>query len=80
MQATFETYWDYARHVAHWTNALLAPPAPHVLQILGAADQSQEIANRFVNGFNNPPDFQEWFMYPDKAAAYLASVDAARVP
>ncbi len=74
MQEAFERYWDYARHVAHWTNALLAPPPPHVLELLGAAGQSPEIANRFVNGFNNPPDFQEWFMYPDKASAYLASV------
>jgi hypothetical protein len=74
MQATFERYWNYAKHVAHWTNALLAPPPPHVLELLGAANQSQEIANRFVNGFNNPPDYQEWFMYPDKAAAYLASI------
>ncbi|MCZ9881214.1 styrene monooxygenase/indole monooxygenase family protein [Arthrobacter sp. B2a2-09] len=79
MQATFESYWNYAKHVAQWTNALLAPPPPHVLELLGAANQSTEIANRFVNGFNNPPDFQEWFMSPDKAAAYLASVDAARV-
>ena len=76
MQATFETYWNYARHVAHWTNALLAPPPPHVLELLGAANQSAEIANRFANGFNNPPDFQEWFMYPDKAAAYMASMNS----
>jgi hypothetical protein len=75
MQATFETYWNYARHVAHWTNALLAPPPPHVLDLLGAANQSEEIANRFVNGFNDPTDYQEWFMYPDKAAEYLASVN-----
>jgi hypothetical protein len=76
MQAAFERYWKYAQHVAQWTNALLAPPPPHVLEVLGAAGQSPEIAHRFANGFNNPPDFQEWFMYPDKAAAYLATVSA----
>jgi hypothetical protein len=47
-----------------------------MLEVLGAAGQSPEIAHRFANGFNNPPDFQEWFMYPDKAAAYLALVSA----
>ncbi|MFE4543636.1 styrene monooxygenase/indole monooxygenase family protein [Arthrobacter sp. NPDC056727] len=73
MQATFENYWSYARHVTQWTNALLAPPPPHVLEILAAANESQEIAGRFVNGFNNPADYQEWFMTPDKAAAYLAT-------
>lgn len=76
MQATFERYWKYAQHVAQWTNALLDPPQPHMLEVLGAAGQSPEIAHRFANGFNNPPDFQEWFMYPDKAAAYLARVSA----
>jgi Styrene monooxygenase A putative substrate binding domain len=76
MQASFERYWKYAQHVAQWTNGLLAPPQPHMLEVLGAAGQSPEIAHRFANGFNNPPDFQEWFMYPDKAVAYLARVSA----
>ncbi|MEV7605946.1 styrene monooxygenase/indole monooxygenase family protein [Paenarthrobacter sp. NPDC089322] len=79
MQATFERYWDYAQHVAHWTNALLAPPPPHVLELLGAANAAPEIAHRFANGFNHPPEFQDWFMYPDKAADYLASLSAAKV-
>jgi len=79
MQATFERYWDYAQHVAHWTNALLAPPPPHVLELLGAANNEPDIARRFANGFNHPPEFQEWFMSPDKAADYLASLSAARV-
>ncbi|MFE4197003.1 styrene monooxygenase/indole monooxygenase family protein [Paenarthrobacter sp. NPDC056912] len=79
MQATFERYWDYAQHVAHWTNALLAPPPPHVLELLGAANQEPDIAHRFANGFNHPPEFQDWFMYPDKAADYLASLSAAKV-
>ncbi|WP_431229980.1 styrene monooxygenase/indole monooxygenase family protein [Paenarthrobacter nicotinovorans] len=79
MQATFERYWDYAQHVAHWTNALLAPPPPHVLELLGAANSEPDIARRFANGFNHPPEFQEWFMSPDKAAGYLASLSAAKV-
>ncbi|PRB37646.1 alanine-phosphoribitol ligase [Arthrobacter sp. MYb23] len=79
MQATFERYWDYAQHVAHWTNALLAPPPPHVLELLGAANTEPDIAHRFANGFNHPPEFQNWFMYPDKAADYLAGLSAAKV-
>jgi 2-polyprenyl-6-methoxyphenol hydroxylase-like FAD-dependent oxidoreductase len=79
MQSTFERYWDYAQHVADWTNALLAPPPPHVLELLGAANQEPHIAHRFANGFNHPPEFQDWFMSPDKAADYLASLSAAKV-
>jgi hypothetical protein len=34
------------------------------------------IASRFVNGYDNPPDFAEWFMDPGKAARYLAEISA----
>jgi hypothetical protein len=74
MQETFERYWDYAQYVSGWTNALLAPPPEHVLNLLGAAGQNQRIAKRFVDGFDDPRDFFEWFMTPDKAEAYLAEV------
>jgi len=72
MESTFERYWDNARHATEWTNALLSPPPPHVLDILGAAGSLPEVAARFVNGFDDPRDFAEWFMDPAKAAAYLA--------
>jgi flavin-dependent dehydrogenase len=74
MEETFERYWDYAQYVATWTNALLGPPPEHVLSLLGAAGQNPRIAKRFVEGFNDPRDFFEWFMTPDKADAYLAEV------
>ncbi|MEO6825717.1 MAG: styrene monooxygenase/indole monooxygenase family protein [Microbacteriaceae bacterium] len=76
MQRTFETYWDDAQHVTKWTNALLAPPPDHVVQLLGAASQNEAIAKRFVNGFNDPADFEDWFLDPDKAADYVAAVSA----
>jgi hypothetical protein len=74
MQDTFERYWDYAQYVATWTNLLLAPPAPHVLELIGAAGAHPRIARRFANGFDDPRDFFHWFMDPDRAAAYLATV------
>ncbi len=77
MKATFEAYWDYAQYPTTWTNAMLQPPPPHVVEILGAAGQHQRVADRFANGFNDPRDFFEWFMDPGKAAAYLAEVTGA---
>jgi hypothetical protein len=76
MEQTFERYWDYAQYVTGWTNALLAPPPPHVLELLGAGNQHQQIAHRFVNGFDDPRDYFEWFMDPEKASRYLAEVAA----
>jgi hypothetical protein len=73
MQQTFDRYWDYARYVTDWTNALLAPPPDHVLQLLGAAGGDPRIARRFVNGFDDPRDFFHWFMDPGRAADYLAA-------
>ena len=77
MQETFEELWEYAGKVTAWTNALLTPPPPHVLNLLGAAGEFPAIASRFANGFDDPRDFFDWFMDPDKADSYLAEVAAA---
>jgi len=77
MRETFERLWIYAEKVVGWTNALLLPPPPHVLEVLGAAGQFPAVAHRFANGFDNPPEYYEWFMDPDSAGAYLAEVAAA---
>jgi hypothetical protein len=78
MEQTFEPYWNEdGQFATTWTNALLGPPPPHVLQLLGAGGQNQQIAHRFVNGFDNPRDYFDWFMAPDLAERYLAEVTAA---
>ncbi|MFI1829037.1 styrene monooxygenase/indole monooxygenase family protein [Streptomyces sp. NPDC020412] len=77
MRGTFERYWNTAQHVTKWTNAMLAPPPEHVLNLIGAAGQLQPVADRIANGFNDPADFENFFFEPDKAGAYLASVSPA---
>lgn len=74
MRATFDRYWDTARHVTKWTNAMLAPPPEHILNLIGAGGQLQPVADRFANGFDAPADFENFFYEPDKAGAYVASV------
>jgi hypothetical protein len=74
MRATFERYWATAQHVTKWTNAMLAPPPEHILNLIGAAGQLQPVADRFANGFDDPADFENFFYEPEKAGAYLASV------
>jgi len=78
MEQAFESFWDsYGQFTTAWTNALLSPPPEHVLKLLTAGNQSPAVAHRFVNGFDNPVDFFDWFMFPDKAEAYLSEVGAA---
>ena len=79
MQDTFAGFWDYAQYPTTWTNAMLQPPPPHIVQVLGAASQHQQIADRFANGFNDPRDFFTWFMDPARSASYLETVAGARV-
>ncbi|MEU8109912.1 styrene monooxygenase/indole monooxygenase family protein [Nonomuraea muscovyensis] len=76
MRRAFDRFWAQAQHVTRWTNALLTPAEPHHLAILGTAGQVPEIASRFVNGFDDPTDFAEWFLDADKARAYLDRVAA----
>ncbi|HEY1367258.1 MAG TPA: styrene monooxygenase/indole monooxygenase family protein [Gaiellaceae bacterium] len=78
MESAFESFWnDYGQFTTTWTNALLSPPPEHVLKLLMAGNQSPELAHRFVNGFDDPRDYFEWFMFPDKAEAYLREVAVA---
>ncbi|HZO24373.1 MAG TPA: styrene monooxygenase/indole monooxygenase family protein [Chloroflexota bacterium] len=66
-----ERIWTYARPVTEWTNAALHPPAPHVLEVFGAAAQDQAIADEIVDNFNAPARNWAIFGSPDSARAYL---------
>lgn len=76
MQATFDAYWSYAQFVVGWTNALLMPPPPHVLNIMGAAQGYPVLARRIANGFDNPLDLFPWFAVPEEADKYLGQLAA----
>jgi hypothetical protein len=76
MQAAFDAYWARVAVCTAWTNAMLAPPPAHVLAILGAAGEHQQIADRFANDFSTPDGFADWLLDPVKADSYLASVSA----
>jgi len=77
MQGTFDAYWDYAQWVVNWTNMMLQPPPPFVLEIMGTAGVEPRLAHRMANGFDDPRDFFPWFADPTAASAYLAELKAA---
>ena len=61
MQKTFERYWrSYAQWVVAWTNAVLAPPPQHVLDLFGAAAELPGVAETIANGFDDPRVFFPW--------------------
>jgi hypothetical protein len=71
MQGTFERYWDYARYVVDWTNGMLLPPPPHVLELLLAAQKRPDIADWFVNAFDDPRRFFPQIANPAAAQQFL---------
>jgi hypothetical protein len=79
MQATFDAAWTRVASCTAWTNAMLAPPPPHVLDAIGAAGTSQVIADRFANGFSDPDDFT-WLLDPQQTARYLAEPGSQMPP
>jgi hypothetical protein len=76
MEETFAAYWAVAAPSVKWTNAMLAPPPEHVLELISGAVELPAVADRFANGFDDPADFEEWFFEPGRAAAYLARARA----
>lgn len=71
MQETFEQYWKYASFVTSWTNAMLLPPPAHVIELLAAAQKRPDIADWFVNAFDDPRLFFPALTDPLEARALL---------
>lgn len=77
MQQIFDTYWSYAQWVTRWTNSLLVPPAPHILELMGGATQIPRLASMITNGFNNPPDYHPWWFEAEEAKKLMDNLKAA---
>ncbi|MGW8392278.1 styrene monooxygenase/indole monooxygenase family protein [Pseudoduganella sp. HUAS MS19] len=72
MEQTFERFWEYGEKVVTWTNSLLCPPPPHVLDLLGAAGNCPPLASAVANGFNNPPDYFPWWVDANACERFVA--------
>lgn len=79
MKQTFERYWNYAETVVAWTNSLLVPPQPHVIDLLANAGQNQNLAATIVNNFDDPRRFAPWWFESDEATELLVSHSISKV-
>ncbi|MDQ0505013.1 styrene monooxygenase/indole monooxygenase family protein [Xanthobacter agilis] len=74
MEELFNGFWETSgQYTCAFTNALLVPPPPSVLEILGAASKVPVIADEFCGNFNDPPRFWPAIADLDAAKRYVAS-------
>lgn len=66
-----ERIWAYARPVTEWSNFMLQPPPPHIIDLLAAAARNQAIADAFADGFANPLPTWELLRSTERVAAFL---------
>jgi len=73
MHLTHDRYWHgYGQWVTQWTNAMLAPPPPHVVELLAKAQQLPSLAATIANGFDDPRVFFPWWFDPAEAERLAA--------
>jgi hypothetical protein len=77
MEQTFDRFWQYAGPVTVWSNAMLEPPPEHWLGVYAAAARSQQVADRFARGFEDPHSLSAWFMDPAATRSYLNELEVA---
>lgn len=74
MEDLYAGFWERSgQYTTGFTNGLLVPPPPSILEILGAASKFPAIADDFVGNFNDPSRFWPAITSVEAAKAYVAS-------
>jgi len=63
--------WAYAGPIVAWSNAMLQPPPPHVIEFMVAAAYHQPVADTFASLFEQPLRGWELLSSPDTLAVFL---------
>lgn len=74
MYRTFARYMDYAQYFTGEIAARLHEVPPYVQEMCVAADTRQQLADRFVNGFNNPAELASWFAQESTTRAVIEQI------
>lgn len=75
-----ERIWPRAEAASAWNNAMLQPPAPHMIDFMVAAAQHPSIANDYANNFDHPQRNWNILATPERTATYLRQVGVAAPP
>ena len=69
MTSTFEAAFQRVQASTDWSNMILMPPPPHVIDLLARASGKQALADRVAHGFDEPATIVPLFADPALAAA-----------
>jgi 2-polyprenyl-6-methoxyphenol hydroxylase-like FAD-dependent oxidoreductase len=75
-----ERLWTDARPSTEWSNAFLAPPPPHAIEILAAATGDSRVADAFANNFNEPAAMWDVLSSPQNTADWLIGLRRPAAP
>ena len=74
MKESFELYWNQnAKWSTQWTDLLLLPPPPHIIQLMTVAATSPKIASFLANAFNDPAGLFPWIESPEETQKFIES-------
>ena len=71
-QEVEQRVWAYTAPIVNWSNAMLQPPQPHMIEFLVAAAQNQDVADAFVNFFERPQLAWEVLSSQENTSEFLA--------
>ena len=78
---TFERFWEFGLHNQRWSemNSTMwgqGDLPPHFYDLVETAAVHTEVADRWIQGWDYPPDYADWLLDPEEAMKYLAEVRA----
>lgn len=81
LEGMFERYWqEYGRAAEIWADTCASiwdrELPPHFVEIFSAAAIYPEVADRWIKGWDYPPDYENWVYDPELTRQYLAEVAA----
>ncbi|MFQ6398399.1 styrene monooxygenase/indole monooxygenase family protein [Nocardia sp. KC 131] len=75
-RAWADQLWELSRDVTEWTASALGPPPTQVFDVFRAASKDQDVANAYLDNFDDPRAMWSAMATPQRAAAFLGRVTA----
>ncbi|AFR10503.1 styrene monooxygenase/indole monooxygenase family protein [Nocardiopsis alba] len=78
---TFDRFWEFGRDNQQWADFASSmwerdDLPEHVANVMIHASQYREVADRWIQGWDQPSDYKSWLFDPEAAQRYLADVKA----